>query len=265
MLLARIRCGSTCQFIATGLLLIALSFFVASLIIHFKPISLDTSENSYFSQTRVWAHQGGSAKEFLPNSPEAVAAAFRSGFDGVELDIYFDRELDTIILSHDKPYVKQNGALVTLNEISPPSNGWFWLDLKNLSELKSKDIRRFAELLSQLGFAERTLVESTAMRQLIYLDIQGVQTIYWMSAGPTRTPLYYIVVKALLWVFGIDAVSISTPSHHYIQPHFMPSSIFSFTENSGERLCHLTNKRAIAVILTDLPKRQFASQCQIDQ
>jgi len=183
----------------------------------------------------------------------------------VELDIYFDRELDTIIVSHDKPYAKQGGALVTLNEIPPPSSGWFWLDLKNLSELSSKDVRRFAKILSELGFTEKTLVESTAIRQLIYLDIQGVRTIYWMSAGTTRTPLYYIAVKALLWLFGIDAVSISMPSLQYIQPHFASSSIFSFTENSGERLCHLINKRVIAVILTDLPKEQLPTQCQTNQ
>ena len=261
MKLAHISFARTSWFIFAGLTLIVCSLGIASIIFYFLPISLDITQNSYFSQTRIWAHRGGDTAKYSPNSPEAVSDAFAKGFDGVELDIYFDRELDKIIVSHDRPYVKQDGNLVTLNAMSRPSSGWFWLDLKNLGELTGDDVKRFVKILAELGFVDRTLVESTALGKLIYMDIQGIQTIYWMSAGATRTPIYYIAVKTLLWLFGIDAVSISIPSLRYIQPHFAATSIFSFTENSAERLCHLTSQHAIAVVLTDLSKEQLLPQC----
>ncbi len=244
---------------------IAVSIFITATIFYFLPISLATSKNSYFSQTRIWAHRGGNAGDFAENSPEAVADSFAKGFDGVELDIYFDRSLDKIIVSHDRPYVRQEERLVTLDVMLVPPNRRLWLDLKNLGELTGSDIRRFAEILSELGFASSSLVESTAMRQLVYLNAQGIQTIYWMSADRTRTSVYYVVVKALTWLFGINAVSISVGNLQYIQPHFAASSIFSFTENSTRRLCELSHESAVAVILTDLPNKHLLRGCGKDQ
>ncbi len=80
-----------------------------------------------------------------------------------------------------------------------------------------------------------------------------------MSADGTRTSIYYVAVKAITWLFGIDAVSISVDNLQHIQPHFVPSSIFSFTENSAKRLCELSHQSAVAVILTDLPADELES------
>ena len=96
----------------------------------------------------------------------------------------------------------------------------------------------------------------------MYLDAQGIQTIYWMSADHTRTSIYYVVVKGLTWLTGINAVSISVGNLQYIQPHFAASSIFSFTENSTKRLCDLSQTSAVAVILTDLPNKHALLECE---
>ncbi len=256
---AHISTGRSYRLFGVFLAVLALSVFIIGTILYFLPISLAASESSYFSQTRVWAHRGGNTGEFAQNSPEAVADAFAKGFDGVELDTYFDRSLDKIVVSHERPYVRRGEGIVTLDVMLLPPNGRLWLDLKNLGELTGGDIRRFAEILSELGFANRAFVESTALRQLVHLDAQGIQTIYWMSADGTRTSIYYVAVKAITWLFGIDAVSISVANLQHIQPHFVPSSIFSFTENSAKRLCELSHQSAVAVILTDLPADELAS------
>ena len=95
---AHILTGRSYRLFGTLLATVAVPVFIIGTIFYFLPISLATSESSYFSQTRVWAHRGGNAGEFAENSPEAVADAFAKGFDGVELDIYFDRSLDKMTL-----------------------------------------------------------------------------------------------------------------------------------------------------------------------
>lgn len=245
---------------ATFLAALGLFATIFGALVYVLPVSLDASDSHHFSQTRFWGHKGGGANEFPQNSPQAVANAFAKGLDGVELDTYFDRALDKIVVSHDLPYIKQGGEIITLDTFPIPANGRLWLDLKNLKNLSDSDMKRVAQIFAELDLTDRTLVESTAMLPLIRLNAHGVQTIFWMYADDTRSPIYYIAVKVLTWVFGINGVSVSIGNLEYVQPHFASSSIFTFTENSPKRLCELSNQSAVAVVLTDLPAQRLSSK-----
>ena len=221
--------------------------------VYLMVVDLPLSKSTHFAQTHVWAHRGGAEGLKLPeNSPEAVARSFAAGFNGVELDVFYDLNRKSIIVSHDRHYVRHQGKIISLRDLVIPDQSWVWLDLKNLNEMNVKDIAEFVNLLSDLELAERTYVESPEFMELVSLDQHGATTVYWMSADHERSPFYFIAIKSLTWLFGIDAISISYQNLDVVRKHFGASSIFTFTVNSKAEVCRLVEIKAVAVILTKL-------------
>ena len=230
------------------------------------PINLKASENSYFDQTRFFAHRGGGGRNFAENSPEAVKFALSSGFDGIELDAFFDVETRQVVISHDRPYTRRDGSLLKIEDFSVSDDVRVWLDVKNLQELNLSEIGMLAEKLRDQGLLDQVWVESPSIFKLILLDTYDVSTVFWMYADPSRSALYYVAVKFLTWIGGLDGVSVPVGQVHLVTPHFGKGSVFAFTENSPQRLCQYARESVLAVVLTGLPGRDLPStSCQLQQ
>ena len=96
---------------------------------------------------KIWAARGlvVEGPDITPNgtqnSIESIALAFSKGARGVEVDHYYDVELNQFIVSHDRPYNLKNGSLLTLEALfnATSGNNFFWLDFKKLRELDKEE------------------------------------------------------------------------------------------------------------------------------
>lgn len=240
-----------------GILVFLMSVCLGFVALYLMPVNLKSAEDDYFNKTRFFAHRGGGNKRFSDNSPEAVKVSLSSGFDGVELDAFFDVQTRQIVISHDRPYILNKGRILTINDFAIPEDYRVWLDVKNLQELSVSEIAMFAEELRDRGLIGQLWVESTSLLKLIVLNTHDVSTVFWMYADPSRSAAYYVAVKFLTWIGGLDGVSVPVGQIDLVTPHFGRGSVFTFTENSRERLCRYAKESVLAVVLTDRQGRDL--------
>jgi glycerophosphoryl diester phosphodiesterase len=212
------------------------------------------------ASVEIWAHRG--LHTALPeNSKQAVDAAFASGFTGVELDVFFDRELG-LVVSHDQPYQPVDGRIVKLEDVitgyGPEFR--FWLDLKNLRRGNIKPVRRAlnAVLKSEEGLWDRVLIESGNGYALRRLNTD-FRCIYWVQFNRSglRGRLKLASVKFLISLTDFKGI---TTDHRYIDDvfarHFSGKCWYVFTVNDAERLAALKAVEEVEVVLTDLSKSE---------
>lgn len=260
------RFSGPIRFLTLGVFSLLVAACLGFVAMYMVPIKLNTGGGEYFEQTRFFAHRGGGGKHIAENSPEAVKLALNSGFDGVELDAFFDVQTRQIVISHDRPYVLRNGELLTLNDFSIPEGYRVWLDVKNLQELNLSEMGMLAEELRNRGLLTEVWVESTSLFKLMILNAYDVSTVFWMYADSSRSAAYYVAVKFLTWVGGIDGVSVPVGQLNFVTPHFGKGSVFTFTENSPEKLCQYAQESVLAVVLTDRQGEDLpSSRCRFKQ
>ena len=88
----------------------------------------------------IFAHRGLVTKNSSQNSIASLREAYKSGFKGVEFDLWFvDGE---ILIKHDQP--EKDEKLPTLREYFSFKNELtYWLDFKNLNKKNAKDAFEF--------------------------------------------------------------------------------------------------------------------------
>lgn len=170
----------------------------------------------YDDPYKVWGARGlvleGSriTKNGTQNSIESIGLAFDRGAKGVEVDVYFDTQLNQYVVSHDRPYNLKNGALLSLGTLleAVGEDGQFWLDLKKLSHLDRVQLAAAVaelEILTSTGdLKERFYVEGEDPVNLHAFHRAGFLTIY--DTHPLRdsnpwTPLASDLYK-LIYYFG---------------------------------------------------------------
>ena len=113
------------------------SYFLVTSYVNHK-LEQRSEYQTYDSCHKVWSARGlyqkGVANGAIENSIESVALAFGKGGSGVEIDVRYDPESKHFFVTHDYPYIPQNGKLLTLNEMfeAVGRDGYFWLDYKNM-------------------------------------------------------------------------------------------------------------------------------------
>lgn len=206
----------------------------------------------------IWSHRGVHL-ELPENSTQAVGRAIENGFQGVELDAFFDTELG-LIVSHDKPYKKVGDSLVVLEDfihLLDRSTTMLWLDLKNL------DLSNVEEVIAALDQAtalypemrQRILVESAHGRALNRLAA-SYPAIYWVQYA-SGTPRGFLKRLSIYAILGISDFNGITTDHRKIdqrfRKHFRSHCWYVFTVNDREVLRELTEIPEVKVVLTDLP------------
>lgn len=174
---------------------------------------------------KAWAHRGHTA-EAVENTLASVQAAFGRQASGVEVDILYDVPGDQFIVSHDRPYQRTGGELLTLDALLQEmgDQGYFWLDAKDLGKLMPWDARRavarLAATISQHQLQDRVLVESRNPLYLSWLSARGIHTSFMISPNDKKySPLVFRAnLYAMKWAYTLGPFSAFSMSDRRFTP-----------------------------------------------
>ena len=142
------------------------------------------SHRAYDDCRKVWSARGIYGGTVAQNSIESVAVAFDEGAMGVEVDIYFDRDMRDFVVSHDEPYQLKNGELLMLGDLlaAYPEPRYYWLDFKKLRRLTNKQahaaVARLLEITQPYGLESYVYVEGENPTNLSLFHRAGFHTIF---------------------------------------------------------------------------------------
>lgn len=173
-----------------------------------------TYDNVYNEPYKVWATRGlvtdgsdGSPVR-VRNSIESISYAFSRGARGTEVDVFYDPEMRTFIVSHSPRYEKPNGALLTLDSLfdAVGQNGYFWLDWKKMRHLSEQQLQaaitRLKKITDTGTLRDRIFVEGEAPLSLLAVKQAGFQTMYDcrpMLDSNIINPVFIDVFKAIYY------------------------------------------------------------------
>jgi len=187
---------------------------------------------------KIWSTRGlvigGTVREWngTQNSIESIRRAFEHGARGVEVDVFFDPELQGFVVSHDRPYNLKNGELLMLTSLldAVGEERMFWLDWKKLRHLEAEEYQQALDLLMQLtarsDLRERFYVEGEAPFRIRQARAMGLLTIFDthpLADSHFLTPLIISLYKSLFY-FGEHSV-MALESGPIDQPIFGPVTI----------------------------------------
>lgn len=196
-----------------------------------RELALRTYVGVYDDPFKVWSNRGlvletnAILRGGKHNSIESVALAFDRGAKGVEVDVFYDTQLATFVVSHDRPYHLQDGRLLSLRELlaAVGERGAFWLDWKKLGHLDTEAIEaaraELQELTAPGGLKERFYIEGEDPLNLGVFRRAHFKTIFDIrpqaDSSPFTTPLVDLY-KALYYfgghtVMGMDTGSAEAP------------------------------------------------------
>ncbi len=127
-----------------------------------KNIENKDFQNIYNSCNKIWSSRGVYNTKSEQNSLKSFRKAFDLGANGIEVDFYYDVEMDRFIVSHSKPkrlengtlqYSLKDGKLLTLEEVfnKVGEDKYFWLDYKNLDRISSEQTLKAISRLKHIS------------------------------------------------------------------------------------------------------------------
>ena len=170
---------------------------------------------SYNDCRKIWTARGLYGEGIEQNSIESINTAFTEGAMGVEVDIFYDVEMQNYIVSHDRPYNKKNGKLLFLYELFDEigDDHYFWLDFKKMRHLSEDEvkvaIKRLYEISGKNDLSERIYVEGEAPVNISRYRQAGFHTIFDTHPEPESMGLIStIMINAykIVFYFGDHSV-----------------------------------------------------------
>ncbi|KAA3647389.1 MAG: hypothetical protein DWP95_03170 [Proteobacteria bacterium] len=205
--------------------------------------------------SKIWATRGLNTRIGglfdNANTIEAVNRAFRQGAVGTEIDIFYDRQRQEYIVSHDYPYNLKQGKLLTLAELLKATGhkGYFWLDFKKMRHL-SKSVAKEAavnlrSLVDYYSDNDAVFVEGHDPINLAYFRSAGFQTIFDSHPPPDHWPFTSFVMNIYKMVFYFGDHTVMGIEYDDInRPVFGPDT-FKATTNVPLFIYHVPNDRAL--------------------
>ncbi|WP_295802021.1 glycerophosphodiester phosphodiesterase [uncultured Microbulbifer sp.] len=216
-----------------------------------------------------WGHRGlvNEDANIRENTVASVRNAFTAGAAGVEVDILYDRESGRFIVSHDRPYQRdEDGEPLDLRSLFEQvgSGGYFWLDAKDLRELApwvaSDAVAQLAGLIRELGMRERVFVESRHALYLSWLAEQGIHTSLMISPnehkysrGVFRANLYLAKLAYTWGPFSAFSMNDYRYTAGVAEELGVQVPVLVSTVNDRAAFQRFADSPAIAVVLTDRP------------
>ena len=153
------------------------------------------------------------------NTIESVSLAFDRGAQGVEVDVFWDNDLDRFAVSHDRPYKTVNGKMLPLGEmlaeVEQP-RAW-WLDWKKVRHLDSDQLTsalaRLTEITAAGDLRDRFYVEAEDPINLGGIRRAGFKTILDTHPLPESSPFVPVLIdayKALYYFSGHTVMSMES-------------------------------------------------------
>lgn len=238
------------------IILIVLIFFIV-MSINYKFYKHRVDKIFYDGNYKVWAHRGYH-KNLQTNSIESFSEAFDRGARGVELDVFYDKDLKDFIVSHDYPYELHNDKLLTLEHVFSllGNRGYFWVDFKQLDAVQDIDIvvDKIANLLRRFNLTDRVIIESPYGLRLRKFSEKGLHTSYWIN--PSSSRLTFVIqdygYRALIAFSNFSAISMNYKKYNkYMKRNYSHLPIHLFTVNDRAELDRLVNICTVKVVLSD--------------
>ena len=189
----------------------------------------------YASCNKVWATRGlvsdpaKSGDASAGNSIETVRHAFDMGAPGTEIDVFFDTTLDQYVLSHDIPYNKKNGELLSLEKLLAEVSDelYIWLDFKKLRHLDATGIAsavaRLEFIAGDTDLKRRLYVEGADPINLGKFRDAGFKTIFDVHPYADKYPGTAFVASIYKLVFYLNDFSVMAMKYGTIEkPVFGP-------------------------------------------
>lgn len=170
---------------------------------------------AYDDCRKVWSARGLYGEGVDENSIRSIRHAFEEGAMGVEVDVFFDAELEDYIVSHNEnPYQLKDGRILPLAELfeAVGEGHYFWLDFKKLRRLDrdqlQKAIARLNEITRVHGLKPRVYVEGENPTNLVHFRRAGFKTIFDTHPAPDDSVLsgFMIAVYKMFFYFGRHTV-----------------------------------------------------------
>lgn len=206
----------------------------------------------YNTNNKIWIHRGGTPE----NTITGISQSINQGFDGVEIDIHFDKKSSLFFVGHDLP-TKNEPSLPTLElflgTFKDLKIHW-WFDLKNLNQDNAIEIsRKFKVYEKDYKLIGHYFIESNQYTALKTLASYDLPTIYWLNPH-TKSRLFYLRMfenKVKLIFSNFLGVSLYYESYNEKAKSYL-SDIpkFIFTVN-GELKNQYIKDQTIQVVLTD--------------
>jgi hypothetical protein len=213
-----------------------LGYFSLTSYVNYK-LEQRTEYQTYDSCQKVWSARGLYQKEVengvMENSIESVALAFARGGSGVEIDVRYDPELKKFFVTHDYPYIPQNGKLLTLKEmfdaVGGDGNGHFWLDYKNVRWLNREQtqeaVARLLEITAKGNLRERVYVEASDPINLPRYREAGLNTIFDVHPPKDALPITSFVMNIYKVAFYFGGHSVMGMAHGSVaEPNYGPDT-----------------------------------------
>jgi len=209
-------------------------------------------------QNKLWAHQ--------MNSPDTALKRIQE-FNGIELDVIFETELNKFNVRHDIEAASSDIYLDAYFKILEKSDMqiYYWLDFKNLeSNNLQPAIDRLLFLLKESNLKDRVIVESFNATELIEINKNGIYTSFWIphlysNATKDDTTNCLSLIKYVVNSGQVNAISAHNMMYSFIHENFPNQNVHLWTnglisEQDKEVIYSLDDKPDIKVILVDYRK-----------
>ncbi|WND02753.1 glycerophosphodiester phosphodiesterase [Temperatibacter marinus] len=242
--------------------ILVLSLVIAILSIdHVIDNKATTAHFFYNNCKKIWSHRGYT-QNTDQNSIEAMQAAIDLSAPGLEIDVFFDKDHNEFIVSHDYPYNLKNGEILKLETVLQKFGNsiYYWLDFKNLSQMSKTEALEALEGLTKLDKAyqlkTRTLLESKNTRNLSFFTQSNFPTSYWFTHSPDASVFRFWIdtYKAKIKYLYGDFSAISMDYRQYstrLKNALGEIPILLWTVNDSPLLSTYLNDRSVKIILTD--------------
>ena len=261
---------------------IVLFFIVAynSMIFYIdKNINTRVADTSYNNCKKVWCSRGIYNEHNEQNSLLAFQRAFSAGHIGIEVDFYYDVDLDKFIVSHNKPtkdkngklhYSLKGGKLFTLEELfkQTAKGHYYWLDYKNLDRLSREDTQKAIKHLDCItkidDVKERIYIEGSTPWHINDYTDAGYKTLFAFQALPYSsmiTSLSSSMHKIAYYFYNITAIAMpygklgDAKYNEITQENLKGIPTFLFHVPNDDALLHkLVKKEDVRVLLVGQDK-----------
>jgi heptose-I-phosphate ethanolaminephosphotransferase len=211
---------------------------------------------------KFWLHRVDSVER-----AELMAGEYR----GLELDVVYDSAGGYFDVGH--PPVPSVGLSLEqlIGSIPDPTNHYFWIDFKNLTEANEVPSCALLESIARkYGLMRHMIVESTNPRALSCFGERGFYTSYYLfpdatleSMSPAQVRVYYEEVKANLQASRVNALSSNYRSLPFIRKYFPGMDVLLWYLEPARNLrfyatrAYLAHQGRVRVILVNQRSRGY--------
>ena len=243
-------------------------------------ISQKIPDNVFNDCKKVWSSRGFYDTVAEQNSIKSVKRGQALGYQGYEIDLFYDVKTNRFIVSHDRPtkdeqgnlqYTEKEGEILTLEKLfkKTAKDTYFWLDYKNLDRISPETtaiaVKRLQVISNVDGVKERIYIEgSNPLRLSMYTDA-GFKTILGMHPPYEDNILSSLgvnIFKLVYYFNNITALAMNSGSQNSLiygpqtEKLLAGIPVFLFHIPNDEKLInYFLSKKDVRVLLIDGHKK----------